>query len=165
MKMKKMLFIMACAVITGMGMQSCRSNDAKVQNEVENVLRSNYSNVSTTYREGVATLTGVVDTQQERTAAENAARSVKNVRSVVNNITVRQAQPTPASSVTVNRDETITSNINSRLRSEGFNDVRVSVSNGEVTLSGDLNRTDLNKVMQIANESSPRRVVNNINLR
>ncbi len=156
---------MACAVITGMGMQSCKPNDAKVQSEVDKVLRADYNTVSTSYRNGVATLTGTVESQQEKTAAENAARSVKNVKSVVNNISVRQQQPVQTQSVTVNRDETITSNINSRLNTEGFKDVKVNVSNGEVTLSGDLKRADLNKVMQIANESNPRRVINNINLK
>lgn len=156
---------MACVIITGMGMQSCKPNDAKVQSEVEKVLRTDYNTVSTNYRNGVATLSGTVATQQEKNAAENAARSVKNVKSVVNNITVRQQQPVQTQSVTVNRDETITTNINNRLNEAGFRDVRVSVSNGEVTLAGDLKRADLNKVMQIANESNPRRVINNINLK
>lgn len=163
--MKKMLFVMACVIITGMGMQSCKPNDAKVQSEVEKVLRTDYNTVSTNYRNGVATLSGTVATQQEKNAAENAARSVKNVKSVVNNITVRQQQPVQTQSVTVNHDETITTNINNRLNEAGFRDVRVSVSNGEVTLAGDLKRADLNKVMQIANESNPRRVINNINLK
>lgn len=161
--MKKMLFIMSCIIITGLGMQSCKPNDAKVQSEVEKVLRTDYSTVTTSLKDGVATLNGTVQTQQEKTAAENAARSVKNVKSVVNNITVQQtAQPTQT--VTVNSDETIRTNINKRLSDDGYKNITVSVSNGEVTLTGDLKRDDLSKVMQIANESKPRRVINNLKL-
>jgi len=162
--MKKMLFIMSCVIITGLSMQSCKPNDAKVQSEVEKVLRTEYSTVSTSYKEGVATLRGTVMTQQEKTAAENAAKSVKNVKSVVNNIVVQQtAQPTQT--VNVNNDETIRTSINNRLSNEGFKNVSISVNNGEVTLTGDLKRDDLSKVMQIANESKPRRVINNLSLK
>lgn len=161
--MKKFLFIFACVIITGMGFQSCKPNEQKVQSEIEKVLRTSYSNVSTNYRDGVATLTGTVATQQERTAAENAARSVKDVKSVVNNITVQQvAQPTQT--VTVSDDQTIRTTINNRLSQEGYTNLTVSVNNGEVTLTGNLKRDDLSKVMQIANESKPKRVINNLNL-
>jgi len=163
MKMKKMLFIMSCIIITGMGMQSCKPNEAKVQSEVEKVLRTDYSSVSTSYKDGVATLSGTVKTQQEKTAAENAARSVKNVKSVVNNIIVQQTAQS-SQSVTVNSDDDIRTSINNRLKNEGFESVTAVVSNGEVTLSGNLKRDNLSKVMQIANEAKPKRVINNLNL-
>lgn len=152
---------MACVLITGLGMQSCKPSDATIQGEVNKVLRDNYSNISSSLNNGVVTLTGTVESQAQKDAVENAVRPVKNVKSVVNNIIVRE----PVSTVRVNPDQTISSNITSRLNTEGFKDLRVTVNNGEVTLSGDLKRSDLTKVMQIANEAKPSRVINNLTLK
>jgi len=162
--MKKMFIIMTCAIIAGLGMQSCKPNDSKVQSEVEKTLQTNYSSVSTSVKEGTVTLSGTVNSQDEKMAAERAAKSVSNVKSVVNNITVREPMrqaPAPA----VNADSTISSTITTKLHDAGYKDVKVAVNNGEVTLTGDLKRADLTKVMQIANESNPRKVTNNLNLK
>ena len=154
------MFILTFIMGTGLAFQSCNSTDQKVKNEVDRVI-GNHATVSASVNDKVVTLTGTVDSQQEKNAAENAARSVKDVRSVVNNITVRQS----VMGMTVNSDQTLQSTIEARLNSEGYRDVRVSVNNGEVVLRGDVDRNDLSRVMQIANESNPRRVTNNLNLR
>jgi len=161
--MKKMMFIMACVLATGLSMQSCKSNDAKDQEKVEKALHSDYASVSSTLKDGVVTLTGVVDSQAEKTAAGNLARSVNDVKSVVNNITVRSTAPA-ASTITYN-DDNIRSSIANKLTAEGYKDVQVQVQNGEVNLSGEVKRDDLRRVMQIANETKPRKVNNNITLK
>jgi len=161
--MKKMMFIMACVLATGLSMQSCQSNDAKVQDQVEKALKSDYSSVSSSLKSGVVTLTGVVDSQSEKTAAGNMARSVKDVKSVVNNITVRETAP--ATPTMTYNDDNIRSSIANKLSAEGYKNVEVQVHNGEVNLSGELKRDDLRRVMQIANETNPRKVNNNITLR
>jgi len=161
--MKKMMFIMACVLATGLSMQSCKSNDAKVQEQIEKALQADYSSVSSTLKGGVVTLTGVVDSQSEKTAAGNLARSVKDVKSVVNNITVRETAPA-APAITYN-DDNIRASIANKLSAEGYKDIQVQVYNGEVSLNGELKRDDLRRVMQIANEAKPRKVNNNITVR
>lgn len=161
--MKKMLFMMACVLLAGIGLQSCKSNDQKIKDEIQKVIGTNYNTVNANVKDGVVTLTGTVDSQQTRSAAETAARSVKNVKSVVNNIMVNNSSST-TNSVAAD-DAAMRATITSRLSAAGFQSVKVEVNNGEVTLTGDLNRTDLTRVMQIANESSPRRVINNMNLK
>ena len=69
------------------------------------------------------------------------------------------------STTTVNPDATIQSEVVSKLNSNGFQSVKVSVNNGEVVLSGELERDNLRKVMQIANEAKPRKVINNLTLK
>lgn len=158
--MKKLVFIIACIIFSGLVFQSCNSSDKNVRDNVENVIRSYPGNVSANVNDRIVTLTGTVDSQQEKNSIENATRNVKDVKSVVNNITVRQS----VMGVSMNSDDTMRSNIEARLNSEGYHNVRVSVNNGEVTLSGDVRRNDLTRVMQIANDYNPRRVNNNLNL-
>lgn len=163
--MKKMFFIITCVLISGMAMQSCKQSDENLKKEVDKAIQGRYnSTVSTSVKDQVVTLIGTVESQQEKTSVENDVKAVKHVKSVVNNISVRESNITSQQPV-INQDSTIKSSIESRMKTEGFNDVKVDVSNGEVILSGTLKRSDLTKVMQIANESNPRKVTNNINLK
>ena len=41
---------------------------------------------------------------------------------------------------------------------KGIKGITATVSNGEVTLTGDVKKADLQKVMQVANESKPKKV-------
>lgn len=160
--MKKMIFIMLSVFLAGITLQSCQNNDTKVKQDVENALRARYSNVSVAVKDKVVTLTGSLETQTERSAAENVARTVSGVNSVVNNITVTEPTPT----VTTNNDTTIRTSIENRYRTDGYNDVKVAVMNGEVVLTGDVTRANLQKVMQIANETSGvRKVTNNMSVK
>jgi len=161
--MKKVLFILSCVMISCITLQSCKQSDQQLKSEVDKVLMNGYTTITSSVKDGIATLTGTVDSEQQKMAAENVVRAVKNVKSVVNNITVKQAITAPQTSA--NSDAATMSTITSRLNTEGFKDVRVDVVNGEVILSGDLNRSDLNKVMQIANDSNPMKVTNRLNLK
>lgn len=157
--MKKIVLMITCVLLTSVAFQACKPNDQKLNTEVENALKERHPSVSSSTMEGVVTLTGMVESQQEKMAAGESARAVKNVKDVVNNIQVRE--PVPAAPV-VNPDTTIRTDIMSKLEAGGYKGVKVEVNNGEVTLSGDVKRSDLTKVMQIANESNPKKVTNNI---
>lgn len=165
MIMKKMLFIITCILISGMAMQSCKQSDENLKKDVDKAIQGRYnSTISTSVKDGVVTLTGTVESQQEKSSIESEVKAVKHVKTVVNNISVRESNITSQQPV-INPDNTIKSSIESRLTTEGFKDVKVDVSNGEVILSGNLKRSDLTKVMQIANESNPKKVTNNLKLK
>lgn len=160
--MKKIILIITCVFLAGFTFQSCKQNDQKINSEVENALKDVFPTITSSTKEGVVTLSGTVESQQEKTAAEQAVRMVKNVKEVVNNIQVRE--PAPAAP-TINSDEVIKTDIKAKLEKGGYKDVNVEVNSGEVILTGDLQRSDLTKVMQIANESKPRKVTNNLKLK
>lgn len=160
--MKKIVLIITCMLLTGMVFQSCKQNDQKINSEVEKVLKERYPAITSSTKDGVVTLMGMVDSEQEKVAAGESARSVSHVKDVMNNIQVRE--PEPAAPV-INPDQTIKNDITSKLETGGYKDVKVEVTNGEVILSGDLKRSDLKKVMQIANESKPKKVTNNLKLK
>lgn len=160
-----MLFIITCILVSGITLQSCKQSDENLKKDVDKAIEGRYnSTVSTSVKDGVVTLTGTVESQQEKMSVENDVKAVKHVKSVVNNISVRESNITSQEPV-INPDNTIKSSVESRLQTEGFKDVKVEVSNGEVTLTGDLKRSDLTKVMQIANESNPKKVNNKLKLK
>ncbi|MCD7898601.1 MAG: BON domain-containing protein [Bacteroides sp.] len=161
-----MLLIMSCILMTGIMFQSCKESDSKIQENVQKELTNKYNNfsISSSVRDGAVTLNGMVESQAQKTAVENDVAKVSGVKRVMNNIAIRETNVAPQQPAT-SSDNTMRTAVESRLKSEGFNDVRVDVTNGEIVLSGSLKRSDLTKVMQIANESSPRKVTNNITLK
>lgn len=160
--MKKIALIITCMILSGLAFQSCKQSDQKLNDEVEKVLKDRYTSVSSSVKDGGVTLTGTVDSPQEKTAAGEAVRSVKNVKEVTNNIQVREIEP---AAPIVNPDDTIKNEVITKLETGGYKDVKVDVKNGEITLTGSLKRSDLTKVMQIANESNPKKVTNDIKLK
>lgn len=160
--MKKVLLYSAFLFLVGVVFQSCSNSDEKIKNDVENALSTRYNSVSVSVNDKVVTLTGSLMSQAERASAESVARSVNDVRSVVNNITVQEPTPT----VTTTSDDVLRTSLESRIHADGFREVTVQVTNGEVVLSGNLPRNDLQRVMQMANETQGvTRVTNNLTLR
>ncbi len=156
--MKKSVLFYVSALLISALMFSCTASDEKVQKEVNTALTAVNTNVNASVKDRVVTLTGVVESEESKMAAETAVRSVKDVKSVMNNIEVKAP-------VVVNPDNEMTTKINAALAVGGFQDVKVSVNNGVVTLTGDVKRADLQKVMQIANEAQPRQVENKLNIK
>ncbi len=157
--MRKTALIYVIALLSGVMLYSCKPSDEKLQKAVETALTTANTAVESSVKDGVVTLNGTVDSEEAKAAAEAAAKAVKDIKSVTNNIQVS------APAVTVNPDETLTSTINAALSAGGFSGVSIAVSNGEVTLTGDVKKADLPKVMQIANESKPAKVINQLNIK
>jgi Predicted periplasmic or secreted lipoprotein len=159
--MKNVLLILTIGLLSSVMFQSCKQSDEKLQNQVTQVLQQSFPQLSSTVKDGVATLTGTVETEDGKMTAQRMVQDIKGIKSVINRIEVPKPQP----AVVINPDATIKSAIESQLSSAGFKDVVIEVRDGEVTLTGDLKRADLAKVMQIANESNPKKVINNLKLK
>jgi len=160
--MKKVLFVLTCVIMSGFMFQSCKHSDQDLQKNVNKVLsENNFSMISSTVKDGVATLVGTVESQEQKSEVENLVRNVKDVKSIVSNIIVKEVVP----QVVINPDETIRSVVETKLTEAGFKDVKVEVKDGEVILTGDLKKGDLTKVMQMANEANPKSVINRLNLK
>lgn len=162
MEIRKISLMILCVISLGFTLQSCKPDDAKLQKEVTAVIASVDSKVSSTVKDGIATLSGTVDSEDVKMKAEEAVKSVKGIKSVVNNIGVKKVEaPAPV----INPDQVIISAITDKLKAENISGVNIEVIDGEVILTGDVKRADLKKVMQIANESSPKKVTNKLNIK
>lgn len=157
--MRRTFLIYTIALLSGVILYSCKPSDEKVQKAVETALTtSGNSAIGATVKDGIATITGTVESEEAKAAAEAIVKATKDVKSVDNKIEV-------VVPVKINPDDTLTSTINEGLKAAGFPDIKVAVANGEVTLTGDVKKADLQKVMEIANNANPGKVINQLTVK
>ncbi len=107
---------------------------AELQDKIYHAKVFKHGQVAVTYADGTATLTGTVDNLGSKLDAEHAARKVKGVQQVVNNIVVRADDVTPRQILEQARKEVVTyyaywifDNINLEVRGDQL------IVNGQVT--------------------------------
>lgn len=108
--------------------------------------------------DGVVTLKGEVPTQQEKQAAEQAARRVAGVKSVKNEVTVNPASAStgvpPVNELKSKAEEAargvaqgarqevgealLLANVKTRLTAAGFSQVSIAIKQGQATLTGEV---------------------------
>lgn len=113
-------------------------SDAELQNDVQNeISRSpilNPAEIGVTAIDGLITLTGVVDDYSKKLAAENAAKKVKGVKAVAEEITVKYSESKIS-------DTEIATAILTALKGNGEvpdNRIAFGIENGVVTLTGEV---------------------------
>jgi osmotically-inducible protein OsmY len=139
---------------------ACKPNDAAIAESVKSKISAVAQGVGVDVKSGVVTLTGQVTDEATRSAVEAALKGLKGVKSVVNNTTV----PPPPPPVVINPDDTLRTAVQAAFDGKGIKGITAAVSNGVVTLTGDVKKADLSKVMQAANEAKPKNVVNKMNI-
>lgn len=151
------IFISASILFFG-----CKPKDADVQAKITEKFSSmpELTGASATVTDGLATLTGEVKNDAARTMAENTAKEVKGVKSVMNNITVTPPPPPP---VTVNSDNALSQGVKDATKD--FPTVTAVVNNGEITLTGTIERADLQKLMQTLNSLKPSKINNQLTIK
>jgi hypothetical protein len=159
--MKYRSLLLACLMFAGVCLFACKPNDSKLQQAVNEKLTTT-PGVSATVKDGVVTLSGQVADETAKQTAEDAAKNVKGVKSVVNDINVvAPLSPSPPP-VAINPDDVLKKTLDSSFSAAGYTGVTVTVSNGEVTLDGTAKKADLRKIMQTAQEARPKKVNNNL---
>jgi hyperosmotically inducible periplasmic protein len=116
------------------------------------------SNVSATVADGVLTLTGNCPDESCRSYAEQSAKEIKGVKSVVNSIAVSA----PAAPVEIAPDTTLDAGVRDAIKD--YPGVNATVTNGEVTLTGTIQRSRLTNLMQSIQSLNPRKVNNNLTI-
>jgi len=142
---------------------SCGPNDEKLATDVRSGITVIDPNIQVSVKDKVVTLSGEVTNEATKNSVETSVKGIKGVKSVVNNITVKPVEQTPT--VTINPDDQIRQTISSAFENQNIKGVNVAVANGEVTLTGNVKRADLTKVMQVAQESNPKKVNNQLTIK
>jgi osmotically-inducible protein OsmY len=159
--MKTKLLLCAVVLFAGITFNSCKPSDEKLQKEVTTGITAVSSAISSSVKKGEVTLSGVVNSEELKAAAEKAAAAVKGVSKVVNNIEVQLPKPV------INPDVVLQQTISAAVTAGGdaFSKVVVAVKNSEVTLTGEIKRANLQKLMQIVNEAKPKKVNNSLTIK
>lgn len=159
MKITKIFF--AVSLATSMLFLGCKPKDADVQAKITEKFAATpeVTGASATVSDGVATLTGEVSDDAAKTQAETLAKEIKGVKSVVNNLTVTPPPPPPV----VNPDAALEQGVKDATKD--FPTVTATVSNGEITLTGSVERANLQKLMQTLNTLKPGKINNQLTIK
>lgn len=162
---KLLLLCMSVAVISTT-IISCKSKpkDADIKASVETLLKANpdLQGIAADVKEGVVTLSGEVKSEAAKTAAETAIAAVAGLKSVANNITIA-APPPPPAVVEVTADDPLAKSIVDAIKDNAG--VKAEVKDGIVTLTGEIKKTDLPKLLQKINALKPKKVENKLTIK
>ena len=159
---------MLMATVVTLGMVSCKPNDAKIKSEIEAKLKTEQGleAVTVDVQKAAVTLDGTSESEEAKTTAETDAKAVKGVASVANNITVNAPVVTPAATNNapiINSDSTLVGAIKDATKD--FAGVKAAVKDGVVTLTGDIQRADLPKLLQYIAASKPKKIENKLTIK
>jgi osmotically-inducible protein OsmY len=153
--------IIFCVAFASLALACHKVDDATVANNVkakiaaESPALANAITVEST--QGAVTLTGAVDSDAVKARVEAAAKSADGVKSVTNHLTVKPP-------ITFSADPALKNTVMANLTKYGITGVTVEVSNGEVTLRGNIARAKLQDAMKAANDAKPKKVNNQMTI-
>lgn len=152
----KFKFVTVLSLALVLLISACGKSDADLQKDAETKVKSAAPNATVVVKDGVATLSGEVENEAARAAAETAAK-VEGVKEVKNDLKVKPA-PTPAPVA----DDATKKAVEDALKKKGLNDVTVEATTTEVTIRGTVPKGKLAEAMQTATETAKRKVNNQV---
>ena len=158
--MKITKIILSILVMSSLFFMGCGQKDSDIKASVEEKLKTNTemgSPLTVSVNDGVVTLTGECKDETCKAKCEELAKSAKGVKSVINN-TVVAAAP-----VQVSTDDALTTGV--RDATKDHPTVTASVNNGVVTLTGEIKRDQLQKLMQTLNTLNPAKIENKLTIK
>ncbi|MEQ7800107.1 BON domain-containing protein [Pedobacter sp. ASV1-7] len=132
-----------------------KPKDADLKAAIETLLQTKPSALGTTVTvdKGVATLTGEVADETAKNDLEKATAGIMGVKSVINNLTI-----TPAAPVSIALDDPLTAAVKDATKD--FPTVSSTVSDGVITLKGEIQKANLQKLMMALQALKPKKVDN-----
>ncbi len=153
MNLKQAFSILVLSSFIVFGAVSCKSkvSDADLKTKVESVVSSN-PNVMVEVKDGVVTLSGVANSEEEKQALEASAKAAdaKGIKSVVNNITVQAP-------IVVNTDD---ADLSAKVvdATKDFPTVSTSVHDGIITVTGSVEQARVQVLKQSLDALNPKKV-------
>jgi hyperosmotically inducible protein len=160
------LWAVICLLLMGVGGCKKKPDDAALTTSVQAKVSALDPGITVETKDGVVTLAGTVASESSISQAEQAAKEVEGVKSVTNSLTLAPvAAPEPAPDTAATTDANLKTAVDANLAKYGVTDVTATVSNGEVTLTGDIKRAKLQDAVKAANEAQPAKVNNQLTIK
>ena len=144
----------------------CSPNDEKITAAVKSSLSTqpSLSQVTATVNKGIVTLTGEVETDEQKALAESSLSGVKGLKGITNSITVK---PKGASTEEMQKvgDNDLQSKVNANFATYKIEGITATVAGGIVTLTGEIKRDNLQNAMKAAMESGAIKVENQMTIK
>lgn len=153
MKFIKSLAFLALTLT--IGITGCKPKDADIKAAVEKSMAAESSLTGTTVEvtEGMVTLGGQLQDDAAKSLAETTAKSVKGVKSVTNSITT-------SAPVDIAVDTELTKNVMDAVKD--YPTVVATVNDGVVSLTGEIKKASLQKLMMALSALNPKRIDNKL---
>ncbi len=151
----KFKYIMILSLAAALLLSACGKSDADLQKAAETAVKAKAATATVVVKDGVATLTGEVENDAAKAAAESAAK-VEGVKSVTNNLTVK---PTPAPVVA---DAATKTAVEEALKKIGVTGVEVEATTTDVTLRGSVPEAKFAEAVKVAQETAKKPVKNQL---
>lgn len=146
----KIKFLTVLSIAIALFIGACGKSDADLTKAVQDrLVADKVTGVTVAVKDGVATLSGEVADITVKSKAAASAKAVEGIKSVTDGTTVKPAPTPPPPSP----DKMIEGTVSQAITKLGITGITVTVANGEVTLTGDVTKDNLAKVMQAAMES------------
>ena len=159
MKIKSILLGMSLAI----SLIACGPKDADIQAEIA-AKTGDFPGVSVTVKDGVATISGVCKDDAFKQTIESTVQATKGVKSVVNNCEIPAPEPVAtAAPVQINADSVLTESVNKVVTA--YAGVKTSVTDGVITLTGDIKKDQLPALIQSVQELKPKKVENKLTIK
>lgn len=131
----KVKFFTVLMLAMALFMSACGKSDADLTKAATDKLAADkVTGVTVAVKDGVATLTGEVGDQAVKAKAEAAVKTVEGIKSVTNSLTLKPLPvATPAAP-----DPALTGKITEDLKKAGCTGATVAVTNGKVTVTGEV---------------------------
>ena len=136
---------------------ACGPKDADIAKAVSD--QTSAMGVTATVKDGVVTLTGEAKDDATKVQAETVAKTVKGVKSVVNSLTVT---PPPAP-VVIETEDPLKKGLADALKD--MKTVKGEVNDGVITLTGDIKKAELPKLMMVLNSLKPKKIENKLTVK
>lgn len=159
MKVKSILLGLCLAV----SLVACGPKDADIQKEIAAKM-GDMPGMEVTVKDGVATISGVCKDAACKESCESIAKSIKGVKSVVNNCEIAAPEPVAAPApVEINPDAVLNTSVNEVVKT--YNGVTATVANGVVTLTGTIKKEQLPNLIKSVQELKPKKVENKLTIK
>lgn len=160
MKKTSLISMLALSLLLVVGVSSCKPKDADIQKAVQTAIAANpdAAGVAAVVEKGVVTLTGEVKDEAASVALNALAAGQKGVKSVVNSLTVVPPAPVISASDQVLIDGLITA-----LKDNPT--VTTAVKDGIITMTGEVKKADLPKILQKISALKPVKIDNQLTVK
>jgi len=142
--------IAAAAVSVALALTACGPKDADIQTAVNTAI-SGVSGVTVAVTKGVATIKGEFANEEVRNSTNALIKAGKGVKAIADSSTI-----TPP--VVISPDDALRTAVTAALTA--YSTLSATIQDGVVTLSGEVTRADLPKVMQALSALNPKKIEN-----
>lgn len=160
-----MLLMSSMVAFISISFSSCKGvKDSDLQLSIESALKANPDLASTivTVKDGVATLSGECKDEAMKAKCEEMAKGIKGVKNVINNCTIA-APPPPPAPVEITVDDPLAKALADATKD--FPTVKATVKDGVITLTGEIKKASLPKLMMVLNSLKPKKIENNLTIK